>query len=241
MLLLAAGCVTPEQHQASVEGLEAQVRSLEVELGRAQQSLGRLRQTEERGQMAAIAQLEELKAELDSLPRVVAELCAASTTTVTTNCEEQPPVQTIVMAADKMVVGELEHVWVDPPGASLVARIDTGAASSSLHAEEIIEFERDGDDWVRFIVIIDGRAETLERRVERYVRVYQQADVTGSRRPVVALRIALGDVQDTFEFTLADRSHLENEILLGRNFLKDVALVDVGRQFVQPPRRATTD
>jgi hypothetical protein len=58
---------------------------------------------------------------------------------------------------------------------------------------------------------------------------------------VVALRIALGDVQDTFEFTLADRSHLENEILLGRNFLKDVALVDVGRQFVQPPRRATAD
>jgi hypothetical protein len=71
--------------------------------------------------------------------------------------------------------------------------------------------------------------------VLRYVRVFQQADPEGSRRPVISMRLRLGDVQDTFEFTLADRSHLNYQILLGRNFLTDVALVDVGRQFVQPP------
>ena len=145
------------------------------------------------------------------------------------------------VAADKMVVGELERVWIDPPGASLIARMDTGASSSSLHAAKLVEFERDGDDWVRFEIAFDGQTTTVERPVERYVRVYQQADVEGTRRPVVRLRVALGDIQDTFDFTLANRAHLDQEVLLGRNFLKDVALVDVGRQFVQPARRPAAD
>ena len=58
---------------------------------------------------------------------------------------------------------------------------------------------------------------------------------------MVRLRVALGDIQDTFDFTLANRAHLDQEMLLGRNFLKDVALVDVGRQFVQPARRPAAD
>jgi len=51
---------------------------------------------------------------------------------------------------------------------------------------------------------------------------------------VVELRLYLGNVKDTFEFTLADRSHLEQGMILGRNFLTDIALVDVSRKFVQP-------
>jgi hypothetical protein len=45
--------------------------------------------------------------------------------------------------------------------------------------------------------------------------------------------VTLGDIQGKFEFTLADREHLDQEALLGRNFLTDVAVVDVGRSFVQ--------
>ena len=75
---------------------------------------------------------------------------------------------------------------------------------------------------------------TVEREVVRYVRVFQQADKEGSRRPVVEMRIRVGNVQAEFEFTLADRSHLEHSMILGRNFLTDLAVVDVGRQFLQP-------
>jgi hypothetical protein len=133
-----------------------------------------------------------------------------------------------------MVVGEQEEIWVDPPGAVTVARIDTGATSSSIHADHIVEFERDGEDWVRFEVLFDGEPVQIERKVVRYVRVVQQADSEGTRRAVVTLRVRLGNFQETIEFTLADRAHLDNEIMLGRNFLTDVALVDVGREFVQP-------
>ena len=52
--------------------------------------------------------------------------------------------------------------------------------------------------------------------------------------PVIDLRLFLGNVTDTFSFTLADRSHLEHDMILGRNFLTDMAVVDVSRQFIQP-------
>ena len=74
----------------------------------------------------------------------------------------------------------------------------------------------------------------VEKAVKKFVRVYQQADKKGSRRAVVEMRITLGNIRDTFEFTLADRSHLEHNLILGRNFLKDIAVVDVSQQYVQP-------
>lgn len=142
--------------------------------------------------------------------------------------------QTVEMNADRLVVGELERVRIEPPGIVTVARIDTGAQSSSLHAENVTEFERDGDDWVRFDILDEDQNVTIERPVEKYVRVIQQSDKEGTRRAVVRLRLLIGNVSDSFEFTLADRSHLENVMILGRNFLTDIAVVDVGRQFVQP-------
>lgn len=228
------GCVSPEQHQAATERLAGQVERLESQLQIAQDSLQQLSAEELQGRDDAARQLAALRDEMAALPDQLSGLCPEPVTSATPICDTKPPIETVVMLDDKMVVGELERVWVDPPGSSLIARMDTGAASSSLHAENLVKFERDGDDWVRFNVIVNEEIETLERKVERYVRVYQQADPDGSRRPVVSLRLRLGDVQDTFEFTLADRAHLEYQFLLGRNFLTDIAVVDVSKQFVQP-------
>ena len=45
--------------------------------------------------------------------------------------------------------------WVGLPGIGLPwlkAKIDTGARTSSLHADDVEEFDRDGEPWVRFTV-----------------------------------------------------------------------------------------
>jgi len=180
-------------------------------------------------------EVSELQKSLTDLPRALTTLCPKPTI-ATATCDSEG-LRRVIISGDKMVVGELERVWLDPPGLSLNARVDTGAFSNSLHAENLVEFERDGDDWVRFHISgsENSTRDQVERKVLRWVRVFQQADKDGSRRPIIKMRMLLGDVAENYEFTLADRSHLEYQVLLGRNFLTDIALVDVGRQFVQPP------
>ena len=222
------GCNGLAQQQ-DVQALQSSVTTLSEEL--------KARETTE-------ALLSEQGATLAALQAAVAELGGTISTQVGDQinqvCRPVPVLATeecrpeVVLHDQRMVVGEVERVRVEPPGFITSARIDTGAQSSSLHAQNITEFERDGDDWVRFDVIDKDLNVTIERPVEKYVRVFQQSDKDGSRRPVVKMRILIGNVRDTFEFTLADRSHLQHNMILGRNFLTDIALVDVGRQYVQP-------
>jgi len=225
--------MNPAQEEKLAE-MDARIEHLNRTLQHTQTQLHQIAYDDTSSRRKFEAQLDSISSELSAIPNALANACTLPVQVSTAQCEDLGSIQTVVMSGNKMVVGELERVWVDPPGATITARIDTGAQSSSLHAQKLVAFERDGDDWIRFEVALNGETEHLERKVKRYVRVYQQSDPDGSRRPVIEMRIRLGDVQDTFDFTLADRSHLDYEMLLGRNFLTDVALVDVGRQFIQP-------
>ncbi|MFC6980534.1 RimK/LysX family protein [Microbulbifer taiwanensis] len=53
------------------------------------------------------------------------------------------------------------------------------------------------------------------------------------RRPVVEMSLTVGDVTHMVEVNLTDRSSSEYLMLIGRNFLKDAAVVDVSRRNVQ--------
>ncbi|UTW45631.1 ATP-dependent zinc protease [bacterium SCSIO 12696] len=132
-----------------------------------------------------------------------------------------------------LVVGSVERVTVDPPGVKLRARIDTGAETTSLHADPIVRFERDGKRWVRFTVQQGPDAEpmVLERPVERRVRI-KRHDAESQRRYVVKLWLKLGEIEENVEVTLTDRSEFEFPLLVGRNWLTDTAVVDVSRRYV---------
>lgn len=141
----------------------------------------------------------------------------------------------------KLVVGEVEKVVIQPGNRFMLARIDTGAATSSLDARNIQAFERDGERWVRF-ELVDRQSDEkvdIERPVERYVRIVQASAEQPERRPVVKMNITLGNLQQSVEFTLSDRRHLSFGVLIGRNVLRDLVLVDVGQKHLAPPERAT--
>lgn len=144
------------------------------------------------------------------------------------------------VALDKVVVGEVEDVRLDNHGLVLRARIDTGASTSSLDARDVQTFERDGERWVRFTVLHPGDDEpvVMERPRVRGVRILQAAAEEPERRPVVELRVTLGEMTQTAEFTLADRSSLEHPVLIGRNILRDLMVVDVSKQDAAPLRRS---
>ncbi len=140
---------------------------------------------------------------------------------------------------DKQVVGEKEQVYLNDLGISMPARIDTGATTASMDARNIQFFERNGEEWVRFIVYHPETREPIEveRKRVRRVHIVQSSAEEPERRPVVEMRITLGKITQNAEFTLADRSKLEQPMLIGRNVLRDVMLVDVSRSNIVPPQR----
>lgn len=239
LLLTLGGCnLLNADKRDTIVDLQTQVSTVQEQAAATDITVAELQSERDAEAGALHEQLKSIDKRLARLPKAIEKICPA----VQANTENCPSADTQVVIKDsgKMVVGELERVWIDPPGIEIVARIDTGASSSSVHAANLAEFERDGDEWVRFEWQLKERTITTERPVVRYVRVIQQADPTGTRRPVVNMRLKVGDVEDSFDFTLADRAHLEYQIILGRNFLTDVALVDVGQQFVQPSHQPPT-
>jgi hypothetical protein len=133
----------------------------------------------------------------------------------------------------KEIIGAIEWLYMDPPGRHFRARVDSGSETSSLSATDVVEFERDGDDWVRFTFNHDSTDETVdfELPIKRTVLVRQVSVDEPERRFVIELDIRLGDQLQTTEFTLTDRNNMTYPLLLGRAFLMDLYVVDVSQSY----------
>ncbi|WP_017093583.1 ATP-dependent zinc protease [Vibrio splendidus] len=147
---------------------------------------------------------------------------------------EKPPAKPLKTDDGKLILGEEEWVFVPGLKEAFKARIDTGATTSSISAVDIVDFERDGKDWVKFKIEHDGiTTKEISLPVERWVKIKQSSAEGTQRRAVVVASIQIGELKDKTEFTLADRTHLSFPILLGRSFFRDVAVVDVSQKYVQ--------
>lgn len=135
---------------------------------------------------------------------------------------------------DLVVVGELEIVFLSPPGRWYRARMDTGAELSSLNAYDLEPFDNDGSSWVRFNIAssLDSEDVLLELPVERIVQVRQGNRQDLQNRYIVNMDTVIGPLELRGEFTLADRRKMKYPVLIGRNLLSANALVDVSRQFI---------
>lgn len=145
---------------------------------------------------------------------------------------ECPTVSTDVLGR-KEIIGSIEWLFVDPPGNHHRARVDSGAETSSLSASDVVEFERDGDDWVRFTFEDDDSDDPInfELPIKRTVLIRQASSEEAERRVVIELDIRLGNQLQATEFTLTDRSRMTYSILLGRAFLMDLYVIDVARSY----------
>jgi len=142
---------------------------------------------------------------------------------------------------NKEIIGAIEWIYMDPPGQHFRARVDTGAETSSLSASEVVEFERDGDDWVRFNFQHEPEDEPIEFElpIKRKVLVRQSYSEDAERRFVIEIDVRLGQQLQSTEFTLTDRSRMTYPVLLGRAFLLDLYVVDVSRSYTQDRYDAT--
>lgn len=140
-----------------------------------------------------------------------------------------------------VTLGSLERVYIDIVKSSFVARVDTGATTSSINAVDMQKFERNGKKWVKFHVS-DVETAVADRKwveapIVRHVKIRQSSADDLERRPVVDLWVKLGSIHEKTQFTLTDRTQMDYPILLGREFIQDVAYVDVSRDFIASKKR----
>jgi len=132
-------------------------------------------------------------------------------------------------AQDKLVVGEVEEIVLKPWDVRLPARIDTGAATSSLDA--------------RGLTVKNNTAEF--RLSKKYGSLLLRLPVIGwqkvrsadfkERRPVVEITFCLGPKLIHTQVTLNDRSTVSYPLIIGRNVLRDNFVVDCVNSNCLPP------
>jgi hypothetical protein len=133
--------------------------------------------------------------------------------------------------------------WVSLPQCEvrwIKAKLDTGARSSSLHAFDLEEFERDGVPWVRFSVHPWQRSAAEAAVVERPVhdrRSVRSSSGHAEERLIVLLELGLVGRAVTAEVSLTDRDEMGFRMLVGREALRQGFLVDSGRSYLggRPP------
>ncbi len=152
---------------------------------------------------------------------------------------------TAVQAREKTTSGQRVYGWVEkgvvmPAQALVKMKLDTGALTSSMHAEDIEIYNiRGEDDGVRFTLELEDRLsgklvkKRMDLEVERYLKVRGAGGQ--DRRPVVNLDICIGDHVFREQFSLRDRGDMIYPVLLGRRVLTKIGLVDSGATFLTEP------
>lgn len=122
------------------------------------------------------------------------------------------------------VIGLREWIALPDLGiASLRAKIDTGASTSSLHASDIQAFERDGQTWVRFTAHL-GTLVQRKHRCEAQLlsrKAVRSSNGQVQHRYVIRTTLTLGRQSWPIELNLACRKTMRYRLLLGSKALVD--------------------
>lgn len=153
------------------------------------------------------------------------------------------------LAAEPTLYGRYEHIRLDDIGKTLKAKMDTGAMTASLSAKDIELFQREGEEWVRFRLAIEGADDTLyEHRLAGISEIKTRAEerVTAdasandgpgvARRPLIEMELCIGDQLLVSEVNLADRSHFRYPLLVGTKTIRQLdAAIDPARKYTAQP------
>ena len=137
---------------------------------------------------------------------------------------------------EKRTIGRKERIhFVDFGLRNLIAKIDTGAYSSSLHCYVTGIIIKDGVEYIKFIPLVYKNK--VKNAPEIITKVSKKKQVKSSSghvedRYFVKLVVQMNGHSVRTEFSLTDRSTMRHTILLGRKFLKGNYVVDVSRKFI---------
>jgi len=137
--------------------------------------------------------------------------------------------------SNKTIVGQIETIHIKELNTNYEARIDTGAATTSIHATniQIVGQDEESDnmrdhlgDTVKFTTYNeDGEATQHTSRIIKVSKIRNAQGV--ERRYAVRMHLEFDGKDKKVAVNLRDRSKLDYKLLIGRNWLEGDYLVDV--------------
>jgi len=134
-----------------------------------------------------------------------------------------------VQAREKITIGLVEDIILLPWGIKLPARIDTGAARSSLDARDLILKGK----FVEFRLSKKYGGQQLRQRIVSWQTI--RSAEGRERRPVVELELCVGPKRLRARINLNDRTGMDYPFLIGRDILRGNFLVDCMESNCAPP------
>jgi len=184
---------------------------------------------------------EQLTITLDALALELGHYELVKAPQPVTKQELQPP-----KVDNKAVLGRVEWAKVAVLGGVFEAEIDTSTINSQLLVRRWEPFERDGQDWVRF-ELFQGSASApessdkpIELPVARWVKSKSNGEAS-KKKPSISVQIQVGPLLEETTLVLMYVKRRKYAVVLGRHFLRDIALVDVAHKHMYPnPASKTT-
>ncbi len=140
------------------------------------------------------------------------------------------------MSKKKKTIGRTDKV--DLPELGLIevqAKIDTGAYTSAIHCSKIhIDTNKEGKELL--VYTISGNRLGKGMRARKFktdtfkLKKIRSSNGQVQQRYVIKTKLKLFNKVFNTEFSLSDRSHMKNPILLGRKLLNSRFVVDVAEE-----------
>ncbi len=134
-------------------------------------------------------------------------------------------------STEKKIIGATELVHFPELGwKNVVARVDTGAATSAIHCSRVRVIEKDGETRLSFLLDTQKGAPKEAFSVTDFKeKVVKNSFGHTEKRYVIKTVIVIAGRKIRTQFSLADRQKMSFPVLLGRRLLKGRFLVDVSQ------------
>lgn len=139
------------------------------------------------------------------------------------------PPQTGAAETEKVVIGAVEKVVIMPWSVELSARVDSGAARTSIDARDL---KIEGEEAV-FSLPSQSGGKRIRLPVKGWKKVKSSHGAT--KRPLVEIDICIGQRRIPVTVSLVDRSQMNYPMIIGRDILAKGFVVDVTKSNIISP------